>query len=72
MANTCSSAAYLRSNSVQKEKKLGSKREATKEGRAFMEDQVLQAAQFLGDMWFSAWQQAPPDKFLIDRLNERK
>jgi hypothetical protein len=57
---------------LEKEKKLGSKREATKEGRAFMEDQVLQAAQFLGDMWFSAWQQAPPDKFLIDRLNERK
>jgi len=57
---------------LDKEKKLGSNREASKEGRAFLEDQVLQAAQFLGDIWFSAWQQAPPDKFLIDRLSERK
>jgi hypothetical protein len=57
---------------LEKEHKLGSNREASKEGRAFLENQVLQAAQFLGDIWFSAWQQAPPDKFLIDRLNERK
>ena len=57
---------------LDKEKKLGASAEGSKEGRAFLEDQVLQAAQFLGDIWFSAWQQAPPDKFLIDRLNERK
>jgi hypothetical protein len=57
---------------LDKEKKLGSGAEAAKEGRVFLEDQVLQAAQFLGDIWFSAWQQAPPDKFLVDRLKERK
>jgi hypothetical protein len=34
------------------------------EGRAFLENQLLKSAQFLGDLWFSAWQQAPPDKFL--------
>jgi hypothetical protein len=52
--------------------KLGSDREAGREGRAFLEGQLLQAAQFLGDVWFSAWQQAPVDKFLSDQLKERK
>jgi len=42
------------------------------EGRAFLENQLLKSAQFLGDLWFSAWQQAPPDKFLKGELAKRK
>ena len=26
----------------------------------------------LGDLWFSAWQQATEDKYLISRLKERQ
>jgi hypothetical protein len=43
-----------------------------KEGRAFLEGQILKAGQMLGDLWYSAWQQAPPDVFLKSRLTERK
>lgn len=41
------------------------------EGREFMEGQLTKAAQFLGDVWFSAWQHAPPDTFLVRQLGNR-
>jgi hypothetical protein len=43
----------------------------SQEGRAFLEGQLLKAGQFLGDLWFSAWQQAPPDTFLMGQLAKR-
>ena len=46
--------------------------EAGLKGKAVLSDQLLKAAQFLGDLWFTAWQQAPPDTFLKARLAERK
>ena len=41
-------------------------------GRAFLEGQIFKSAQFLGDLWFTAWHQAPPDEWLIKQLSKRK
>jgi hypothetical protein len=41
-------------------------------GRAFLEGQLVLGAQLLGDLWLSAWQQAPEDKYLKGKLTERK
>lgn len=46
--------------------------EEGRRGRAFLTDRLLEAGQFLGDLWLTAWQQAPEDKFLRDRLNARR
>ena len=40
--------------------------------RAFLEGQLVKGGQMLGDLWFSAWQQATEDKYLIRNLTERK
>jgi hypothetical protein len=42
------------------------------EGRDFMEKRLLSGAQLLADTWFSAWQQAPPDSFLINQLTRKR
>ena len=42
------------------------------EGRAFLQTQIIRGGQMLGDLWFSAWQQATEDKYLIARLKERQ
>ncbi|MCU0783226.1 MAG: hypothetical protein MUF81_04095 [Verrucomicrobia bacterium] len=41
-------------------------------GREFLEAQLVRGGQMLGDLWFSAWQQATEDKYLIRNLTERK
>jgi len=41
-------------------------------GRDFLGDQILKAAQMLGDLWLAAWQEAPEDKFLKNELARRK
>jgi len=40
-------------------------------GRAFMEGQIIKGAQMLGDIWYSAWQDAVVDKFLQAELKKR-
>jgi hypothetical protein len=45
---------------------------ASDEGKAFLEGQLIKSAQLLGDIWYSAWQQAPPDTFLARQLAGRK
>lgn len=57
---------------LDKEKKLSPENEKAGEGRAFLETQILRGGQMLGDLWFSAWQQAGEDKYLIRQLTERK
>ncbi len=42
------------------------------EGKPFLEGQLLKSGQFLGDLWFSAWQKAPADNFLKSQLARRK
>jgi hypothetical protein len=42
------------------------------QGKAFLEGQLVKSGQLLGDIWYSAWQQAPPDTFLKGQLAKRK
>ena len=43
----------------------------TTEGRDFIGGQLIKGGQFLGDLWFSAWQSAPIDNFLRTELVRR-
>ncbi|HTD68557.1 MAG TPA: hypothetical protein VK846_18700, partial [Candidatus Limnocylindria bacterium] len=47
-----------------------SKGDAT-EGREFISGQLIKGGQFLGDLWFSAWQSAPIDNYLRTELTRR-
>jgi hypothetical protein len=40
-------------------------------GREFISGQLLQGGQFLGDLWFTAWQKARVDSYLRGELNRR-
>ncbi len=42
------------------------------EGRIFFEQQFVTAAQMLGDLWYTAWREAPPDSYLRSYLARRK
>jgi hypothetical protein len=55
---------------LEKEKKLSAETPAA--GRAFMEGQLLKGSQMLGDLWFTAWKEAPPDRYLQGYLAKRK
>ena len=57
---------------LDKEGKLSGEGEKGLEGKAFLEGQLLKASQLLGDFWYSAWQEAPPDTFLMGQLAKRK
>ncbi len=57
---------------LEKEHKLSPENEKAGEGRVFLEGQLVKGGQMLGDLWFSAWQQATEDKYLIRNLTERK
>lgn len=56
---------------LDKEGKLSGQGEVSKETRHFLDQQILAAAQMLGDLWLTAWQQAPPDTFLRSALARR-
>ena len=56
---------------AEKEGKLKADGPQADVGRKMIEDQVLKAGQFLGDLWFSAWVQAPKDTFLQSSLARR-
>jgi hypothetical protein len=57
---------------MEKDGKFSGNGEAGREGKAFLETQLVKAGQLLGDVWFSAWEQAPPDTFLKNQLARRK
>ena len=57
---------------MEKDGRLSGEGEKGLEGKAFLEGQLLKAGQMLGDIWYSAWQQAPPDTFLAGQLARRK
>ncbi len=42
------------------------------QGKPLLEDQILKSSQFLGDLWYSAWRQAPTDGFLKGQLARRR
>src|SRR5262249_29036048 len=41
------------------------------DGRAFLEGQLVKGGQMLGDIWYSAWEQAPADNYLLEDLARR-
>ena len=57
---------------LEKEQKLTPENAQASEGRAFLEGQLVKGGQMLGDLWFSAWQQATEDKYLIGQLTARQ
>jgi hypothetical protein len=57
---------------LEKEGKLSGRQELSTEGQDFITGQILRGAQMLGDLWLTAWQQAPPDTFLRSQLARRK
>ena len=57
---------------LEKKGKLSGDGEIGLQGRAFLAGQIVTAAQKLGDFWYSAWQQTPPDTYLKSRLMERE
>lgn len=57
---------------VQKDGKLSGEGALGLEGKAFLEDRLVRAGQMLGDLWFTAWQRAPEDKYLKGKLTERQ
>lgn len=42
------------------------------EGKALLDAQMAKSAQWLADIWYSAWQHAPPDTFLKGQLARRQ
>jgi len=57
---------------LEKDGKLSGEGAKGMEGEAFLEAQLVKSGQLLGDIWFSAWQQAPPDTFLKGQLARRQ
>lgn len=56
---------------LEKEHKLTPENEKASEGRDFLDQQLVRGGQMLGDLWYSAWQQAKEDSFLIRQLKDR-
>lgn len=56
---------------LNKERKFSAEGEKGLAGRAFLDAQLVRGGQMLGDLWFSAQQQATKDKYLIRKLTER-
>jgi hypothetical protein len=57
---------------MDKDGRLSGEGETGLQGRAFLEGQLIKSGQLLGDIWFSAWEQAPSDTFLKAQLARRK
>ena len=51
--------------------KLSNKGDQGAAGRAFLEGQLVKSGQWLGDLWFTAWQTAPADTYLEKQLQLR-
>ena len=57
---------------MDKDGQLASEGAAALPGKPFLEGQIVKAGQMLGDLWYSAWQQATPDVFLKTSLKRRE
>ncbi len=40
-------------------------------GRPFLDGQIVKAAQMLGNLWYTAWREAPEDTYLERQLRLR-
>lgn len=57
---------------MEKEGQFSGEGETGLKGRAYLSERLVQAGQMLGQLWLTAWQQAPPDKFLKEQLAKRQ
>jgi len=57
---------------LEKEGRLSGEGEKGLEGRIFLEGQVVKASQMLGNIWLTAWLDAPEDTYLQKQLQQRK
>jgi hypothetical protein len=57
---------------IQKAGKLSGEAGPGREGKDFLTGQLVKGGQMLGDLWYTAWQQAPKDTFLRRSLAMRK
>jgi hypothetical protein len=57
---------------MEKDGQLSGNGERGLEGNPFLHKQLLAGAQLLGDLWFTAWQEAPRDTFLQNYLASRQ
>lgn len=57
---------------LEKDGKLSGEGEPGLAGRPFLEDQLVKGGQMLGDLWLTAWQEAPEDTFLRIQLEQRR
>jgi len=56
---------------LEKEGKLTGEGDKGLEGRAFLEGQLVKAGQMLGNIWYTAWLEAPEDQYLEAQLEQR-
>jgi hypothetical protein len=56
---------------MEKDGQLAGEGEKGRQGREFLADQIVKAAQLLGDLWLMAWKEAPGDSFLRRQLLKR-
>ena len=56
---------------LDKEGKLTGEGDKGLEGRAFLDGQLVKAGQMLGDIWYTAWLEAPEDQYLEKQLQAR-
>ncbi len=56
---------------LEKEGKLTGEGDQGLEGRAFLEGQLVKAGQMLGNIWNTAWLEAPEDQYLQKTLEQR-
>ncbi len=57
---------------LEKAGKLSGDGEFGQGGREFISRQLIVGGQMLGDLWYSAWEQAAPDTYLKIQLSKRK
>jgi hypothetical protein len=57
---------------LEKAGKLNPEKPESKEGKVFLETQLLAASHMLGSLWLTAWQEAPPDTYLRGQLLARQ
>lgn len=57
---------------LEKDGKLSGEGEPGLAGRPFLEDQLVKAGQMLGNIWLTAWLEAPEDVYLRRQLEQRR
>ena len=56
---------------MEKDGQLSGEGEKGMAGRPFLEGQIVKAGQMLGNIWLTAWLEAPEDKYLQQQLKQR-